>query len=131
MTKHSGWRKETQFFVWEGCIDIQKPRKIGKILCCPCDSDILGLVHMSCQCSCTLISPSRLTKAHCTLDTLVACFSISKDQLQYFQLANEYRELFGIDGEPIEFEWNIFPRTHNIVNYQRDSGKNDISSNRS
>ena len=32
-----------------------------------------------------------------------------KDQLQDFQQSNSYRELFGIDGEPIEFEWNIFP----------------------
>ena len=27
-----------------------------------------------------------------------------KDQLQYFQESNEYRESFGIDGEPFEFE---------------------------
>ena len=32
-----------------------------------------------------------------------------KEQLQYFQNANEYRELFRIDEEPMEFEWNIFP----------------------
>ena len=31
-----------------------------------------------------------------------------KDQLQYFQQSNEYT-FFGIDGEPIEFECNIFP----------------------
>ena len=30
-------------------------------------------------------------------------------QLEEFQQSNSYRELFGIDGEPIEFEWNIFP----------------------
>ena len=32
-----------------------------------------------------------------------------KDQLQYFQQSNGYKESFGIDAEPIEFEWNIFP----------------------
>ena len=31
------------------------------------------------------------------------------DQLQYFQRSNGYNESFGIDGEPIEFEWNNFP----------------------
>ena len=30
-------------------------------------------------------------------------------QLGEFQQSNSYRELFGIDGEPIELEWNIFP----------------------
>ena len=28
-------------------------------------------------------------------------------QLEEFQQSNSYRELFGIDGEPIEFEWHI------------------------
>ena len=28
-------------------------------------------------------------------------------QLEDFQQSNSYRELFGIDGEPIEFEWHI------------------------
>ena len=32
-----------------------------------------------------------------------------KEHLQYVQVFNEYRDLFGIDGEPFEFEWNIFP----------------------
>ena len=31
------------------------------------------------------------------------------NQPQEFQLSNSYAELFGIDGELIEFEWNIFP----------------------
>ena len=30
-----------------------------------------------------------------------------KDQLKDFRQSNSCRELFGIDGEPIEFEWNI------------------------
>ena len=29
---------------------------------------------------------------------------------EYFQNSNEYWEFFGIDREPFEFEWNIFPR---------------------
>ena len=28
-------------------------------------------------------------------------------QLEEFRQSNSYRELFGIDGEPIEFEWHI------------------------
>ena len=47
-----------------------------------------------------------------------------EEQLQYFQNSNEYRELFGIDGEPFEFEWNMFP---GHLNSPRDSHKNDSS----
>ena len=32
------------------------------------------------------------------------------DQLEEIQQSDSCRELFGIDGGPIEFEWNIFPR---------------------
>ena len=32
-----------------------------------------------------------------------------KSKLLDFQQTNEHTELFGIDGETIEFEWNIFP----------------------
>ena len=31
------------------------------------------------------------------------------DQPEEFRQSNSDMELFGIDGEPIEFEWNIFP----------------------
>ena len=31
------------------------------------------------------------------------------ERIQYFQQSNEYAELFGFVGEPIQFEWNIFP----------------------
>ena len=31
-------------------------------------------------------------------------------QVEEFQQSVSYREFFGIDGEPIEFGWNIFPR---------------------
>ena len=30
-------------------------------------------------------------------------------QVEEFQPTDSYKELFGIDGEPIELEWNIFP----------------------
>ena len=30
-------------------------------------------------------------------------------QLEELQQTDSYRELFGVDGEPIEFEWNVFP----------------------
>ena len=32
-----------------------------------------------------------------------------KSQMKEFQQSNEYAELSGIDVEPIELEWNIFP----------------------
>ena len=32
-----------------------------------------------------------------------------EDQLQDLQQSNEYKDLFGIVGEPTEFEWHIFP----------------------
>ena len=31
-----------------------------------------------------------------------------ENQVEEFRQSNSYRELFGIDGEPIEFEWKIF-----------------------
>ena len=37
-----------------------------------------------------------------------------KEQIQYFQKSNEYAELFGIDGEPSEFEWNISQDSHRL-----------------
>ena len=30
-------------------------------------------------------------------------------QVDAFKMSASYKELTGIDGEPIEFEWNIFP----------------------
>ena len=30
-----------------------------------------------------------------------------KNQLEEFRQSSSYRELFGMDGEPIEFEWNV------------------------
>ena len=32
-----------------------------------------------------------------------------EDRLTWFKSSQEYRTLDGIDGEPMEFEWNIFP----------------------
>ena len=33
-----------------------------------------------------------------------------EDRLTWFKSSPEYRALHKIDGEPMEFEWNIFPR---------------------
>ena len=46
-----------------------------------------------------------------------------KGQPQDFQQSNEYKDLFGIDGEPLEFEWNIFPRSYNIAESPTDARK--------
>ena len=32
-----------------------------------------------------------------------------ENQVEEFRQSNSHRELLGIDGEPIQFEWNIFP----------------------
>ena len=32
-----------------------------------------------------------------------------EDRLTWFKSSSEYRALYKIDGEPMEFEWNIFP----------------------
>ena len=37
-----------------------------------------------------------------------------KELIQYYQKSAEYAEVSGIDGEAIEFEWNIFPRFTSI-----------------
>ena len=43
------------------------------------------------------------------------------EQLQYFQSSSEYKELFGSEGEPFEFEWKIF-RGHTTVDIFREIG---------
>ena len=35
-----------------------------------------------------------------------------KELIHYFQQSSEYAELSGVDGGPMEREWNIFPRIH-------------------
>ena len=42
-----------------------------------------------------------------------------ENQVQEFQQTNSYRELLGIDGEPIEFEWNIFSRVTSLEILQK------------
>ena len=32
-----------------------------------------------------------------------------ENEEEEFQQSDSHREFFGVDGEPIEFEWNIFP----------------------
>ena len=51
-----------------------------------------------------------------------------EDQLQYFQESTGYKEFFGIDGELIEFEWNIFPG-HTTMQLVKEV-KTDSSSNK-
>ena len=38
-----------------------------------------------------------------------------EDKLTWFKSSSEYRALDTIDGEPMEFEWNIFPGIHHIA----------------
>ena len=51
-----------------------------------------------------------------------------EDQLKEFHQSNAYRELFGIDGEPIEFEWNIFPGITTLKTLQMIQEKLEVSS---
>ena len=43
----------------------------------------------------------------------------SKNQLEEFRQSNSYRELFRIDGEPIQFEWKIFPRRTSLEIFRK------------
>ena len=36
--------------------------------------------------------------------------TVCEEQLSWFKDSPQYRTLDTIDGEPMEFEWNIFPR---------------------
>ena len=38
-------------------------------------------------------------------------------QVEEFKMSASYKELSGIDGEPIEFEWNIFPGFNTLQLY--------------
>ena len=58
----------------------------------------------------------------------MAAYGKWKDQLQHFQQSNEQKDLFGIDGEPLEFGWN-FSEIHNIADSPRDSRQNGSLSN--
>ena len=58
------------------------------------------------------------TKVHVYWDSVICLWKMQehseanqrwKDQLEEFRHSNSYREFFGIDGEPVEFEWNMFP----------------------
>ena len=42
------------------------------------------------------------------------------DQLEEFRHSNSYKEFFRIDGEPIEFKWNIFPGRTSLEKIQKD-----------
>ena len=43
-----------------------------------------------------------------------------KGEIEWFTKFREYRELDCIYGEPVEFNWKHFPRTHNTVVALRD-----------
>ena len=50
-------------------------------------------------------------------------------QVADFQLSASFEELLGIDGEPIEFEWNIFPgltSLHILQRIQKHLGERNI-----
>ena len=58
------------------------------------------------------------TKVHVYWDSVLCLWKMQehseanqrwKDQLEEFRHSNSCRELFGIDGESVEFEWNMFP----------------------
>ena len=42
-----------------------------------------------------------------------------KSTSRIFQQSSSYAELFGIDGETVEFEWNIFPRLTSLEMLQK------------
>ena len=44
-----------------------------------------------------------------------------EQRLDWFESSPEYRNLDRIDGEPMEFEWNIFPRIEYVAAQSRSS----------
>ena len=42
-----------------------------------------------------------------------------EDKLTWFKVSSQYRALDTIDGGPMEFEWNVFPRIHHIAALQQ------------
>ena len=40
--------------------------------------------------------------------------TVWQDKLTWFKSSSKYRNLERIDGEPMEFEWNIFPGIHTL-----------------
>ena len=47
-----------------------------------------------------------------------------KEKIEWFTATSQFRELDRIDGEPIEFEWQYFPRIHNFAD-SRWNSEND------
>ena len=47
-----------------------------------------------------------LGKMNESKDAIIRC----EGQVEEFKMSSSYKELVGIDGEAIEFEWNIFPK---------------------
>ena len=45
--------------------------------------------------------------------------SVWEDKLTWFKSSSQYRTLDTIDGEPMEFEWDIFSRIHHIAAHQQ------------
>ena len=48
-----------------------------------------------------------------------------KEQIDWFMKSSQCRELDRIDGEPMAFEWEIFPRIHYIADFCRDPKHDD------
>ena len=46
---------------------------------------------------------------HCVLSEYLSSNIYWENRLSWFQSTPQYRELDGIDGEPLEFEWRMFP----------------------
>ena len=45
--------------------------------------------------------------------------NVWEEKLSWFKDSPQYRTLDTIDGEPMEFEWNYFPRIHHIAAHQQ------------
>ena len=45
--------------------------------------------------------------------------TVREENLTWFESSSHFRTLDAIDGEPMEFEWNIFLRIHHIAALQQ------------
>ena len=55
---------------------------------------------------------------------------VCEDKLSWIKSSSQYRALDTIDGEPMEFEWNIFPRIYHIDALQQSPSVPDKNERR-
>ena len=90
------------------------------------DEEVISLLHTKVY----VFSDSVL--CHGKMNENPQSNTVSEDKLTWFKDSSQYRTLDTIDGEPMEFEWNIFPgsttlqlidKVHEFMNKMGDPSK--------